>query len=103
MTYRLKLVCLHDGSRIPDAARVAVEELADVRWVTEEELAPALSGADALYVGNDMHRDIWGAREAGMQTVMFNSDQGTKEHLGCVPDHTIHDYRELLELLDLRP
>ncbi|WP_405718761.1 D-2-hydroxyacid dehydrogenase [Streptomyces sp. NBC_01537] len=51
MTYRLKLVCLHDGSRIPDAARVAVEELADVRWVTEEELAPALSGADALYVG----------------------------------------------------
>ncbi len=56
-----------------------------------------------LYVGNDMHRDIYGAREAGMRTVMFDSDQGTKEHLGCVPDHTIHDYRELLEILDLRP
>ncbi len=54
-----------------------------------------------LFVGNDMHRDIFGAREAGMPTVMFDSAQGTKEHLDCVPDHTITDYRELLGLLGL--
>jgi putative hydrolase of the HAD superfamily len=54
-----------------------------------------------LYVGNDMYRDIYGAREAGMQTLMFDSDQGTKEHEGCVPDHRITDYRDLLSLLDV--
>ncbi len=56
-----------------------------------------------LFVGNDVHRDIFGAREAGMPTVLFDSAQGTKEHLGCVPDHTITDYRDLLGLLGLPP
>jgi len=55
----------------------------------------------ALYVGNDMHRDIFGAREVGMTTVMFESDQGTSVHLDCVPDHRITDFRDLLKLLDL--
>lgn len=59
--------------------------------------------ADTLFVGNDMHRDIHGAQEAGMRTVMFDSDQGTKQHLDCAPDHTITDYRQLLELLGLPP
>jgi putative hydrolase of the HAD superfamily len=56
-----------------------------------------------LFVGNDMHRDIHGAQEAGMPTVMFDSAQGTKEHLGCAPDHTITDYRDLLAVLGLPP
>jgi HAD-hyrolase-like len=55
----------------------------------------------ALYVGNDMHRDIFGAREAGLRTVMFDSDQGTKAHLDCVPDDTITDFRDLLAILGL--
>jgi putative hydrolase of the HAD superfamily len=53
----------------------------------------------AIYVGNDMYRDIFGAREVGMTTVMFDSDQGTKEHEGCVPDFTITDYRDLLKIV----
>ena len=53
----------------------------------------------ALYVGNDMHRDIFGAREAGMTTVMFDSDQGADVHLDCVPDYTITDLRDLLTIL----
>jgi putative hydrolase of the HAD superfamily len=60
-----------------------------------------VAAEDTLYVGNDMHRDIFGAREIGMKTVMFDSDQGTKAHLDCVPDHTITDFRDLLKLLDL--
>jgi putative hydrolase of the HAD superfamily len=56
---------------------------------------------NTLYVGNDMYRDINGAREAGMQTVMFDSDQGTKAHPGCVPDYTITDFRDLLQILGL--
>jgi putative hydrolase of the HAD superfamily len=56
---------------------------------------------NTLYVGNDMHRDIFGAREAGLKTVMFDSDQGKKVHLDCVPDYTITDLRDLLKILDL--
>ncbi len=53
----------------------------------------------AIYVGNVMHRDIYGAREVGMRTVMFDSDQGTKDYLGCVPDYRITDHRDLLGIL----
>jgi putative hydrolase of the HAD superfamily len=60
-----------------------------------------VAAGDTLYVGNDMYRDIFGAREAGMKTVMFDSDQGSKTHPGCVPDHTITDFRDLLRILGL--
>jgi putative hydrolase of the HAD superfamily len=60
-----------------------------------------VAAENALYVGNDMYRDIFGAREAGLKTVMFDSDQGTKVHLDCVPDYTITDLRDLLNILDL--
>ena len=53
----------------------------------------------AMYVGNDMHRDIFGAREAGLTTVMVDSDQGNKTYHDCVPDYTIVDLRELLTIL----
>jgi putative hydrolase of the HAD superfamily len=59
-----------------------------------------VAAGNVLYVGNDMYRDIYGAREAGMKTVMFDSDQGTKAHLDCVPDYTITDFRDLLPILD---
>jgi putative hydrolase of the HAD superfamily len=55
----------------------------------------------ALYVGNDMHRDIFGAREAGMWTVLVDSDQGEDAYLDCAPDCRIPDLRGLLKLLDL--
>jgi putative hydrolase of the HAD superfamily len=60
-----------------------------------------VAARNALYVGNDMHRDVFGARELGMTTVMYNSDQGTKEYEGCCPDYTITDYRDLLRVLDI--
>jgi putative hydrolase of the HAD superfamily len=60
-----------------------------------------VAAENALYVGNDVHRDIFGAREIGMKTVLFDSDQGTKVYLDCVPDYTITDFRELLSILDL--
>jgi putative hydrolase of the HAD superfamily len=57
--------------------------------------------ANALYVGNDMFRDIYGAREAGLTTVMFNSDQGAKAYRDCAPDYTITDFRDLPQILGL--
>jgi putative hydrolase of the HAD superfamily len=59
-----------------------------------------VAAENTVYVGNDMYRDIFGAREAGMWTVMFDSDQGTKVHQDCVPDYTITDMRQLLDILD---
>lgn len=57
----------------------------------------------ALYVGNDMYRDVYGASRLGMTTVMFASDQGVKEYEDAVPDLTITDHRELLGILGLDP
>ncbi|HYB46645.1 MAG TPA: HAD family hydrolase [Streptosporangiaceae bacterium] len=61
----------------------------------------AVAAENALYVGNDMHRDIYGAQQAGLTTVMFDSDQGTKIYQDCTPDYTITDFRDLLEILGL--
>ena len=60
-----------------------------------------VAAGNALYVGNDMYRDIFGAREAGLTTVMFNSDQGAKAYRDCTPDHTLTDFRDLLQILGL--
>ncbi len=68
------------------------------------EVALQQLGVDAahtIYVGNDMHRDIYGAREAGLRTVLFDSDQGAKSYQDTVPDFTITDHRELLKIIDL--
>ncbi|MCW2496867.1 HAD family hydrolase [Jatrophihabitans sp.] len=65
--------------------------------------AVGVAPEEAMYVGNDMHRDIYGARKLGMATVMYDSDQGTKSFRDCQPDHHITDYRQLLEILGLPP
>jgi putative hydrolase of the HAD superfamily len=65
--------------------------------------AMQVAAQNTLFVGNDMHRDIYGAREVGMTTVMFDSDQGTKQYEDCWPDHRITDYRQLLDILHLPP
>jgi len=57
--------------------------------------------AQTVYVGNDMYRDIYGAREAGMRTIMYDSDQGTKQYEDCAPDYRIADYRELLQIMGI--
>jgi len=61
----------------------------------------AVAAENALYVGNDMYRDIYGAQEAGLTTVMFDSDQGGKTYRDCKPDYTITDFRNLLQILGL--
>jgi putative hydrolase of the HAD superfamily len=61
----------------------------------------AVAAEETLYVGNDMYRDIYGAREAGLTTVMFDSDQGTKAYQDCMPDYTITDFRDLLQILGM--
>ena len=54
-----------------------------------------LSPANVLFVGNDMYRDIFGARQLGMKTVFFLSNQGTNEMDGVSPDYIIYRFAEL--------
>ena len=61
----------------------------------------AAAAENTLYVGNDIYRDIYGAQEAGLTTVMFDSDQGEKTYRDCTPDYTITDFRDLLQILGL--
>ena len=48
-----------------------------------------------------MYRDIYGAQEIGLMTVMFDSDQGEKIYRDCTPDYTITDFRDFLGILGL--
>lgn len=61
-----------------------------------------VAARNAVYVGNDMYRDIFGAREAGLTTVMFDSDQGRKAYQDCVPDYTITDLHQLPGILGVQ-
>lgn len=71
----------------------------DSRLFTAALNQMGVAAEQAIYVGNDMHRDIFGAREAGMTTVLYESDQGAKEYLDCVPDYTIANLRDLLRIV----
>lgn len=55
-----------------------------------------IAPAEVLFVGNDMYRDISGAKAAGMKTVFFQSNQGTHEKEGVEPDYIIYQFPELL-------
>ncbi|MFH0823948.1 MAG: HAD family hydrolase [Pseudomonadota bacterium] len=64
----------------------------------------ALSGLDlppenVLFVGNDMYRDIYGAKQFGMKTVFFSSNQGRKTAKGVEPDYVIYRFAELRQAI----
>lgn len=56
-----------------------------------------LRAKHVIFVGNDMYRDVYGARRVGMKTVFFRSNQGRQEMEGVEPDYIIHRFLELLD------
>lgn len=54
----------------------------------------------ALFVGNDMYRDVFGAQQVGMKAIFFSSNQGEKAHPGVRPDRVIYQVSELLQAVD---
>src|SRR5882724_3046211 len=50
----------------------------------------------AIYVGNDRFRDIFGAKQLGMKTVWFCNSQGT----GAEPDYIIYQFAELARAVE---
>jgi putative hydrolase of the HAD superfamily len=59
----------------------------------------ALDAGEVLFVGNDMYRDIYGAKQMGMATVFFSSNQGRKTAEGVEPDYIIYQFAELRQAL----
>jgi len=72
------------GFRKPDA-RLFEKALAALR----------LEPSQVLFVGNDMFRDISGAKQLGIKTVFFSSNQGRKSVEGVAPDYIIYNFWEL--------
>ena len=50
---------------------------------------------EAVLVGNDMFRDIYGGNSAGLKTVFFRSNQGDQETKRVNPDYIIYNFYEL--------
>lgn len=59
-----------------------------------------LQPEEVIYIGNDMYRDVYGAKKAGMKTVFFRSNQGDHEYHGADPDYIIYKFEELLRAVE---
>lgn len=54
---------------------------------------------NVLFVGNDMYRDVYGAKQVGMKTVFYSSNQGRKKANGIEPDYVIYQFAELRQAI----
>ncbi len=49
----------------------------------------------AIYVGNDMYHDIYGAQQAGLRTVFWPTQFGKKAYAEVAPDYIIYSFAQL--------
>lgn len=54
---------------------------------------------EAVFVGNDMFRDIYGARQVGLRTVFFATNQGQQRMDGVEAHYNIYRFGELRNAL----
>jgi len=54
-----------------------------------------LEPCDALFVGNDMFRDVYGAKQLDLRTIYFSSNQGRNKSKRAEPDYIIHQFADL--------
>jgi len=54
---------------------------------------------EALFVGNDTYRDVFGAGQMGIKTVFFASNQGRRHMEDVEPDYIIYSFAELREAI----
>ncbi|MBR2904701.1 MAG: HAD family hydrolase [Lentisphaeria bacterium] len=55
---------------------------------------------EILFIGNDMYRDVYGAKNAGLKCVFFKSNQGDHSFHGVEPDYIIYHFRELVNAVN---
>ncbi|NCB37535.1 MAG: HAD family hydrolase [Erysipelotrichia bacterium] len=75
------------GFRKPDSRLFA-------KALEQMDLAPD----EAVYIGNDMFRDIFGAQQCGLKAVYIESTQGASAHAGVKPDFVAGRFAEIMDL-----
>jgi putative hydrolase of the HAD superfamily len=58
-----------------------------------------LEAADVVFVGNDMYRDVFGAGQLRMKTVLFAPDRVIEQMDGVDPDYIIYQFAELRQAI----
>lgn len=69
------------------------------RLFTDALTAMKMKSSEVLFVGNDVYRDVYGAKRVGMTTVFCKSNQGLEEKEGVKPDYIIYQFPELLNAI----
>jgi putative hydrolase of the HAD superfamily len=59
-----------------------------------------VSPEQAIFVGNDGYRDIFGARQLGIRTILFRHTQDMTRPNEAEPDYIIREFAELTRALD---
>lgn len=72
----------------------------DARLFSECLRRLGVSPSEAIYVGNDTQRDVKGANDAGMKSVLIMTRYGSKDVSVAKPDYTISRMDELLDVLE---
>jgi putative hydrolase of the HAD superfamily len=67
----------------------------DARLFGHALAALGVTPDQAIYVGNDMYCDIFGAQRAGLRAVFFPTEYGRKEHEQTRPDYVIRRFADL--------
>ena len=67
----------------------------DARLFQKALDALQLLPGQAIFIGNDRYRDIFGAKQLGMKTVLFYNNQGMGRTEGAEPDYIIYQFSEL--------
>jgi putative hydrolase of the HAD superfamily len=80
------IISSHHGFRKPDSRlfKKALERM---------ELEPH----EVIGIGNDMFRDIYGAKLLGIRSIFIDSNQGTKTYKDVSPDYRVTQFDDVLK------
>jgi putative hydrolase of the HAD superfamily len=56
--------------------------------------------SEAVFIGNDRYRDVFGAQQVGMKTVLFASGPCPERPQNAEPDYIIYQFAELPQAID---
>jgi putative hydrolase of the HAD superfamily len=80
------VISSHYGFRKPDSRlfQIALDKL-------------KLKPAEVIWVGNDMFRDIHGAKQVGIKSIFIDSNQGAKSFENVTPDYRVQQFEDVLK------
>jgi putative hydrolase of the HAD superfamily len=59
--------------------------------------AMGVTSSEVLFVGNDMYRDIYGARQLHIKTIFFMSNQGRQSYSDTTADYVAAEFGDVLK------